>query len=316
MLVQNKAPIGATSKRHRYGRCILTLYNNKKCRGQGSIWLSRLPGFQIEKHSRSPYPLYLGGGISPPKFWGRPSPKNTVKQGASDTPPPKFRGWICHPHNLGGMGLQGAQQKPKRWSDESYAFQIKDSQKSPDVQDPNRGTSQPCALRMEPPRTRVRRPSGPEIPKKSQTGLPRLPGPDCKKKRRKSPKGPGEESQKVSKSVFGDFFDSLLTLWAGRSGICLAILQWKTVGFLVKIQWLPFPCNQKKHEKSSKFWGKLGAFLVQISGWKQKLQRLFLPPSLTLGLGSMISWHLDPWCYLKAFVSLKTLLHQAPEKGT
>ena len=38
----------------------------------------------------SPYPLNLGVTISPPKFWGRP-PENTVKQGASDTPPPKFR---------------------------------------------------------------------------------------------------------------------------------------------------------------------------------------------------------------------------------
>ena len=40
----------------------------------------------------SPYPLNLGVTISPPKFTGWP-PENTAKQSASDTPPPKFRGW-------------------------------------------------------------------------------------------------------------------------------------------------------------------------------------------------------------------------------
>ena len=39
----------------------------------------------------SPYPLNLGGDNFTPKFRGWP-PENTVKQGVSDTPPPKFRG--------------------------------------------------------------------------------------------------------------------------------------------------------------------------------------------------------------------------------
>ena len=40
----------------------------------------------------SPYPLNLGGDNFTPKFRGQ-TPENTVKQGASDPPPPKFRGW-------------------------------------------------------------------------------------------------------------------------------------------------------------------------------------------------------------------------------
>ena len=56
----------------------------------------------------SPYPLNLGGEDSPPKFRGRPS-KNTVKEGASDTPPPFFFFWGVNLHllNLRGLGLQG-----------------------------------------------------------------------------------------------------------------------------------------------------------------------------------------------------------------
>ena len=43
--------------------------------------------------------------ISAPKFRGRP-PENTVKQGVSDTPPPKFRGEIAPP-KFRGYGLTG-----------------------------------------------------------------------------------------------------------------------------------------------------------------------------------------------------------------
>ena len=56
----------------------------------------------LEAHN----PLNFGGGISTPKFRGRPS-QNNVKLGISDTPPPKFRGQICHPLDFGGKGLQG-----------------------------------------------------------------------------------------------------------------------------------------------------------------------------------------------------------------
>ena len=42
----------------------------------------------------SPYPLNLRGWqFLPPKFRGGGPLENTVKQGVSDTPPPKLRGW-------------------------------------------------------------------------------------------------------------------------------------------------------------------------------------------------------------------------------
>ena len=71
--------------------------------------------------------------------------------------------------------------------------------------------------------TGVPRPSGPEIPKKSQKGLPpRLPASECQKAKRsveKVPKDPPKRAKKVSKSVFGDFFRlTFLTLPAGSSG--------------------------------------------------------------------------------------------------
>ena len=75
------------------------------------------------------------------------------------------------------------------------------------------------ALRLEPPHTGVPRPSGPEIHKKSQKGLPAPPRPECQKSVEKSLKGPTRKrGKKVSKSVFGDFFGTFLTLWAGRPG--------------------------------------------------------------------------------------------------
>ena len=61
--------------------------------------------FGFGKNPVSPYPLNLGVTISPPKFRGR-APENTVKRGASDTPPPKFRGEMAPP-KFRGMGLQG-----------------------------------------------------------------------------------------------------------------------------------------------------------------------------------------------------------------
>ena len=47
----------------------------------------------------------------------------------------------------------------------------------------------------------------------SRASLPGVP-----KKCRKSPKGPEKESKRTRKWVFGDFFDTFLTLWAGRPG--------------------------------------------------------------------------------------------------
>ena len=56
-----------------------------------------------------PIPLNLGGDNFTPKFRGRP-PENTVKQGVSAAPPPKFRGEIVTPKIYGGMGSQGERE--------------------------------------------------------------------------------------------------------------------------------------------------------------------------------------------------------------
>ena len=47
-------------------------------------------------------PQNLGGDISPLNFGGAPQ-KNAVKQGISDTPPPKFWEWNCHPPKISGV---------------------------------------------------------------------------------------------------------------------------------------------------------------------------------------------------------------------
>ena len=78
-------------------------------------------------------------------------------------------------------------------------------------------TSEKSALPWEPPYTGVPRPSGPEIPKKSQKGLSEPPGPECQNSVKKASKDP-KRVKKVSKAVFGDFFDTFLTLWAGQPG--------------------------------------------------------------------------------------------------
>ena len=66
--------------------------NSRKC-WQG-CW-HRIGGAGLS--AVSPYPLNLGGEMAPPKFGGGGGLKNTVKQGASDTPPLKFGGWSCTP---------------------------------------------------------------------------------------------------------------------------------------------------------------------------------------------------------------------------
>ena len=60
-------------------------------------------------------------------------------------------------------------------------------------------------LRLEPPYTGVPRPSGPDIPKKSQKDLPGPPGPECQKKSQSTQK----RVKKVA--VFGDFVDTFDT---------------------------------------------------------------------------------------------------------
>ena len=59
--------------------------------------------------------------------------------------------------------------------------------------------------------------SGPEIPKKSQKGVPGPPGPECQQSVEKVPND-RTEVKKTTKSVFGEFFDTFLTLRAGRPG--------------------------------------------------------------------------------------------------
>ena len=87
-----------------------------------------IPEWHFRGNPVSPYPLNLGGEDSPPKFRGRPS-KNSLKQGALDPPPPKFRGWgggptgkmklICLPavnHSLSALhplNLRGESSPPK-----------------------------------------------------------------------------------------------------------------------------------------------------------------------------------------------------------
>ena len=42
--------------------------------------------------------------------------------------------------------------------------------------------------------------------------------PECQKSVEKVPNDPEKKVKKITKSVFGDFFDTFLTLWAGRPG--------------------------------------------------------------------------------------------------
>ena len=67
------------------------------------------------------------------------------------------------------------------------------------------------ALRLEPPYTGVPKPSGPEIPKKSQKGVPGPPAPECQKSVEKIPNDP-KKCQKDSKisvwGLFRHFFDT------------------------------------------------------------------------------------------------------------
>ena len=65
-------------------------------------------------------------------------------------------------------------------------------------------------LRLEPPYTGVPRPFGPEIPKKSQKGLPGHPGPECQSVE-KVPKDPKKSQKDIKISVrglFRHFFDT------------------------------------------------------------------------------------------------------------
>ena len=71
------------------------------------------------------------------------------------------------------------------------------------------------SLRLEPPYTGVPRPSGPEIPQKSQ--IPGLPAWSVKKVSKKC-QMTRKRVKKTTKSVFGDFFDTFLTLPTGRPG--------------------------------------------------------------------------------------------------
>ena len=64
------------------------------------------------------------------------------------------------------------------------------------------------SLRLEQPYTEVPRPSGPEIPKKSQQGLRGPPGPECQQSVEKVPQDP-KRVKRVSKSVFGNLFDTV-----------------------------------------------------------------------------------------------------------
>ena len=57
----------------------------------------------------------------------------------------------------------------------------------------------------------------PEIPQKSQKGLPRPPSPECQENVEKIPKDP-KRSQKGVKINVRDFSDTFLTLRAGRPG--------------------------------------------------------------------------------------------------
>ena len=66
-------------------------------------------------------------------------------------------------------------------------------------------------LRWEPPYAGVSTPPSPEIPKKSQKALR---GPPLKK----CQKGVKKGVKKTAKSVFGGFFETFLTLRAGRAG--------------------------------------------------------------------------------------------------
>ena len=66
-------------------------------------------------------------------------------------------------------------------------------------------------LRLEPPYTGVSRASGPEIPKKSQKGVPGRPGPECQKSVEKVPNDPKKNQKDCSISVrglFRHFFDT------------------------------------------------------------------------------------------------------------
>ena len=60
-------------------------------------------------------------------------------------------------------------------------------------------------LRLEPPYTGVSRASGPEIPKKSQKGVPRGPGPECQKSVEKVPNDPKKSQKDYKISVRGLF---------------------------------------------------------------------------------------------------------------
>ena len=75
------------------------------------------------------------------------------------------------------------------------------------------------ALRWEPPCTGVSTPPSPEIPKKSQKGLPGPPRSECQKSVEKVLKDFFmKKSQKGVKISVRDFFETFLTLRAGRPG--------------------------------------------------------------------------------------------------
>ena len=71
-------------------------------------------------------------------------------------------------------------------------------------------------LRSQPPCTGVPRPSGPEIPKKSQKGVPAPPGPECQKSVENSPEWPEKESKRLQNQCSGTF--STLFWHSGRGG--------------------------------------------------------------------------------------------------